>query len=149
MILAAKQAAFIQNPAHVGAGSGPDFITLGHNPFEPNLGLCHNVVLDSKTRRKFIDEFVYERLHLASNPFTGSLLRAVQRAYVEQVEDAEYQNAADAPPYGAHHINPDIEHGDLFSAFIIYAQESGMLTRKNLEANASDSEDDEDDDEDV
>jgi len=149
VILAAKQAAFIQNPAHVGDGSGPDFITLGHNPFKPNLGLCHNVVLDSSTRRKFIDEFIYERLHLASNPFTGALLRAVERAYKEQTTDSEYDNSEDAPPYGAHHINPSIETGDLFSSFIIYAQESGMLTKKNLDALASDSEDeDEEEDED-
>ena len=44
-----KQAAFIRNPEYVGDGSGPDIITIGHNPFVPNLGVAAHVVLNSVT----------------------------------------------------------------------------------------------------
>jgi hypothetical protein len=74
-LLAVKQAAFIQNPTYHASGSGPDIITIGHNPYEPSMGLAHHVVLSSDSRKKFVDEYMYERLYLASKPFTGSILR--------------------------------------------------------------------------
>ena len=40
VLLATKQAAFIQNPAYSSVGSGPDIVTIGHNPYAPNMGLC-------------------------------------------------------------------------------------------------------------
>jgi hypothetical protein len=46
-LLAVKQAAFIRNPEYDGDGSGPDIVTIGHNPFVPNLGLASHVVLNS------------------------------------------------------------------------------------------------------
>lgn len=48
-LLAVKQAAFIKNPDYEGDGSGPDIVTIGHNPFVPNLGLASHVVLNSVT----------------------------------------------------------------------------------------------------
>jgi hypothetical protein len=46
-LLAVKQAAFIRNPDYDGDGSGPDIVTIGHNPFVPNMGLASHVVLNS------------------------------------------------------------------------------------------------------
>jgi hypothetical protein len=46
-LLAVKQAAFIRNPDYDGDGSGPDIVTVGHNPFVPNMGLAAHVVLNS------------------------------------------------------------------------------------------------------
>jgi hypothetical protein len=46
-LLAVKQAAFIRNPDYDGDGSGPDIVTVGHNPFVPNLGVAAHVVLNS------------------------------------------------------------------------------------------------------
>lgn len=49
LLLAVKQAAFIRNPKFGFEGSGPDIITVGHNPYEPNLGLAHHVVLSGSS----------------------------------------------------------------------------------------------------
>ena len=46
-LLAVKQAAFIRNPDYPGESSGPEIVTIGHNPFQPNLGLASHVVLNS------------------------------------------------------------------------------------------------------
>lgn len=77
VILAAKQAAFIQNPYYIGDSSGPDFITIGHNPFQPSMGLASHVCLRSDNRGKFVDEILYDRLHEASVPVTGTVLRSI------------------------------------------------------------------------
>ena len=60
LLLSIKQAAFIRNPDYLGEGSGPDIFTLGHNPYKPDLGLCHSIALPSSTRRKFVDELLFE-----------------------------------------------------------------------------------------
>ena len=119
LLLAVKQAAFIQNPKFKFDGSGPDIITLGHNPYQPNVGLAHHVVLNGSRmsaskaagasggdiglsqhgismhggldlsthpdrhgqlnrqtrgrRRKFVDEYLYDRLFIAQKPFTISI----------------------------------------------------------------------------
>lgn len=44
-LLATKQAAFIRNPDYKWEGNGPEIITIGHNPFQPNLGLAKHIVL--------------------------------------------------------------------------------------------------------
>ena len=76
VILATKQAAYIQNPMYSGAGSGPDIVTVGHNPFDPNFGgVQASITLPSSTRGKFVDELLYERLFLATKPFAGAILR--------------------------------------------------------------------------
>jgi hypothetical protein len=117
LLLSAKQAAFIRNPDYDCDGSGPEFITVGHNPFQPNLGLANHIVLpsteDSTTvansqaalvakkgrfsmkpgysssvvskkrmirRRKFVDEYLYDRLYYATKPFTVSILRSLRRS---------------------------------------------------------------------
>jgi hypothetical protein len=49
ILLAVKQAAFIRNPDYAGETSGPDIVTIGHNPFVPNLGVASHVVLNSVT----------------------------------------------------------------------------------------------------
>jgi hypothetical protein len=45
ILLAIKQATFIRNPQYTNAGSGPDIVSVGHNPFEPSLGLASYLVL--------------------------------------------------------------------------------------------------------
>jgi hypothetical protein len=99
-LLAAKQAAFIRNPDYHYEGNGPEIVTIGHNPFPPNLGLAKHIVLENKQvlslphfsthhsthgviatrgRRKFVDEYIYDRLFLAQKPFTISILRSLRR----------------------------------------------------------------------
>ena len=100
VLLAAKQAAFIRNPEYPGASSGPEFVTVGHNPFKPNLGLANHAVISNtvmkvhtdgngkvlskvvqdQTRRKFMDEYLYERLFLAQKPFTKAILRSLVKS---------------------------------------------------------------------
>lgn len=86
VLLAVKQAAFIQNPAYYGgAGSGVDIVTIGHNPFAPSMGkTCHNVYLPSSSRRAFVDEYIYERLFLATKPFTGGILQSLSKKYLQR-----------------------------------------------------------------
>jgi hypothetical protein len=113
LLLSTKQAAFIRNPDYAYEGNGPEIVTIGHNPFQPNLGLARHVVLhaaqssgiyasisasvhfNSSThhagsghglgpnkvagRKKFVDEYLYDRLFLAQKPFTLSILRALRR----------------------------------------------------------------------
>ncbi len=81
-MLACKQAAFVQNPDYPGAGSGLDIITVGHNPYFPNMGkTCAHVVLPSTNRKRFVDEYIYERLFLATKPFCGGILQSLSKKY--------------------------------------------------------------------
>lgn len=131
-LLAVKQAAFIQNPSYDENGSGPDIITIGHNPYQPVMGLCHNVVLRS-ARKKFVDEYIYERLYLAAKPFTGSILRNLGNAYARVVQGKATRKQIDELPYGVQHIDPTVRASNAFCDFVLNAQESGMLTKKKLE----------------
>lgn len=83
VLLAIKQAAFIQNPSYNGgAGSGVDIVTIGHNPFSPSMGkTCHSIYLPSVARHVFVDEYIYERLFLATKPFTGGILQSLSNKY--------------------------------------------------------------------
>lgn len=63
---------FIRNPEYEGDGSGPDVFTIGHNPFKPNLGVCNAITLPSLTRRKFIDEFIFEKTVSSVNPASSA-----------------------------------------------------------------------------
>jgi hypothetical protein len=97
VLLASKQAAFIRNPEYNYEGSGPEIVTVGHNPYVPNLGLAHHIVLhggnhhashlasshdsiviQQQNRRKFVDEYLYDRLFMAQKPFTTSILRSLR-----------------------------------------------------------------------
>ena len=83
LLLAVKQAAFIRNPDYRYEGSGPEIVTIGHNPYVPNLGLAYNIPIKhsrNARRRKFIDEFIYERLFLESAPNAGSILSTLKNA---------------------------------------------------------------------
>lgn len=134
VLLAVKQAAFIQNPAYADPrGSGPEIITIGHNPFAPRMGLCHNVVLSSDTRKKFVDEYIYERLYLATKPFTGSILRYLNTLYKKAKSGKATAAEIDELPYGVQHIDPTVRKSTAFCDFILNAKESGMLTKKKLE----------------
>lgn len=107
VILSAKQAAFIRNPEYVGRGSGPDFVTIGHNPYEPNLGdQCQHITLTNKNRRLFFDEYIFERLHAANVPFTSSILRSLAISRRASVNSEALGNIT--PPYGCHHIDPSL-----------------------------------------
>ena len=132
-LLAVKQAAFIQNPAYAENGSGPDIITIGHNPYQPSMGLSHNVVLSSDNRKKFVDEYIYERLYLASKPFTGSILRYLSLMYHKVVEGKATTSQVLELPYGVQHIDPTVRASNAFCDFVLNAKESGMLTKKKLE----------------
>lgn len=82
VVLACKQSAFIQNPDYNGPGSGADIVTVGHNPYFPNMGLtCKHIVLPSSHRKRFVDEYIYERLFLATRPFTGGILQNLSKKY--------------------------------------------------------------------
>jgi hypothetical protein len=130
-LLALKQAVFIENPAYTGLGSGPDVVSIGHNPFVPNFRLQTHIVLKSDHRRKFVDEYLYERLYNASKPFAGAILRQLAQSYAAAMkEEIPWTDV----PYGAQHINPDIKHGDMFSDFVLNTKEAGMLTKKQLSA---------------
>jgi len=129
-LLAVKQAVFIENPAYTGLGSGPDVVSIGHNPFVPNFRLQTHIVLKSDNRRKFVDEYLYERLYNASKPFAGAILRQLASAYAEAMRG---QRTWDDIPYGSQHINPNVEHSDMFCDFVLNTKEAGMLTRKQLE----------------
>jgi hypothetical protein len=91
VLLSAKQAAFIRNPDYPGETSGPEIVTMGHNPYQPNVGLGHHIVLtdadpNKRSRRKFVDEYLYERLFLASKPFTAAILKALSLSRKEALE---------------------------------------------------------------
>lgn len=134
-LLAVKQAAFIQNPAYSENGSGPDIITIGHNPYQPSMGLAHNVVLSSDNRKKFVDEYIYERLYLASKPFTGSILRYLSLMYHTK---GATRTQVEELPYGVQHIDPTVRASNAFCDFVLNAKESGMLTKKKLEGGVTD-----------
>merc|ERR1711991_209957 len=84
-LLALKQAAFITNCNYPNTrgGSGPDMVTIGHNPFTSSLGLASQIFIGSKLkRRQFMEEYLYERLHLATRPFTAVLLKNLRAQYI-------------------------------------------------------------------
>ncbi len=127
VILACKQAAFVQNPDYIGDGAGPEILTVGHNPFAPNMGCCHHITLNSKTRRKFVDEYLYERLYLASVPFTQAILHNLIKT-----QNSENEELKSTLPYGVQHINPNVlkrAPNALFMDFVEYAKEAGVLLR--------------------
>jgi hypothetical protein len=129
-LLAVKQAVFIENPAYSGLGSGPDVVSIGHNPYTPNFSLQTHIVLKSDKRRKFVDEYLYERLYNASKPFAGAILRQLASGYAAA---SRGEMSWDDLPYGTQHINPNIEHsGDMFCDFVLNTKEAGMLTKKQL-----------------
>lgn len=61
MLLSSKQAAFIRNPRYDHESAGPEFVTVGHNSFQPSMGLATHIVLPRK-KGKFIDEILYDSL---------------------------------------------------------------------------------------
>jgi len=72
ILLATKQAAFIENSDYHGAGSGPDIITVGHNSFQPNVGYSKHLVIPG-TRGAFLDEIVFEQL--SGHPKAGEAVQ--------------------------------------------------------------------------
>jgi hypothetical protein len=152
LLLAIKQAAFIRNPDYKCDGSGPDIVSVGHNPFAPNLGVSNHIVLHDGghyqvtaqsvnnlsvrgtekevlsiqpwNRRKFVGEYLYDRLFLAKKPFTVSILRSLRQSMESgawMVRNRSVNNPLamrrrrhtvtlpDEPlPYGVHYIDPAI-----------------------------------------
>lgn len=111
LLLATKQAAFIRNPDYDGDGSGPDIFTVGHNPYKPDLGLCHTITLPSSTRRKFLDEVLFE------NAFSGNSTQAsitdIARQISHRVKVGFYQGAH---PIGSHFLRSSEPVEDLSMA---------------------------------
>jgi hypothetical protein len=48
------------------SGNAPEIVSVGHNPFKP-AGVVEHVLLSSDSRRRFVDEVVYESLHQAQS----------------------------------------------------------------------------------
>lgn len=120
VILACKQAAFVQNPDYEGGGSGPEILTIGHNPYAPKMGCCHHITLTSSTRKKFVDEYLYEKLYHSIVPFTSGILFNLYRSFCEMKNTIETDSNKNMNqwnndnmtsfdiPYGVHHISPSI-----------------------------------------
>jgi len=96
-ILSAKQAAFIQNPDYHFEGSGPDIVTVGHNPYLPNLGLSHHVVLPCDNRGIFVNEILYE--YLADKGKPSELIRPLLAQAITSYKEA---GESTVPLYGSH-----------------------------------------------
>jgi hypothetical protein len=107
VLLSIKQAAFIHNPDYVGKGSGPDIITIGHNPYKPNLGsVSVNITLPSSSRRKFIDEYLFEHISIESSVKAQIILKGISLKYHSNTDHLFRDNYLLKLPYGAHHIEP-------------------------------------------
>jgi len=185
VLLSTKQAAFICNPDYVYPGTGPEIVTVGHNPYQPNVGLTSNHIClhgglhmasapsaNTKTmvtsqhqttrqiaqaarrnssvdqwgmlsshgsvhgvagniitsgvpagagvagiaasthardisframnRKKFVDEYLYDRLFVAKKPFTTSILRTLRRSF-ETGSSMIHSQAPAAAGAGRHH----------------------------------------------
>lgn len=93
VLLSAKQAAFICNPDYTSpfTGNGPEIVTISHNPFKPNVGLGHHIVISggeavgggyNMLRKMFVDEFLFNHLAGAGGkPSTAPLLALLARVY--------------------------------------------------------------------
>jgi hypothetical protein len=125
-LLALKQAAFITNCNYPNTrgGSGPDMVTVGHNPFTSSLGLASQIFIGSKLkRRQFMEEYLYERLHLATRPFTAVLLKNLRAQYILNKHNEQGHRrwrGQKKLPHGCHLIPPEsnAEKGSLFMQFI-------------------------------
>ena len=118
----------------VGTGLAAEFLTLGHNPYIPDLGdtATHIVLPSYATRRKFVDEFLYERLFLATKPFPGAILRRLSADHdlpsslglsgpSATISSTKQRSVL---PYGSHHIDPVLGKGDLlFPTFVMNFKE--------------------------
>lgn len=102
ILLAVKQAAFIQNPAYPGRGAGPDIVTIGHNPYKPNLSLAECLNLKDCYRSKFVDEEIYERLYQAKIPFSKSIIGALAHEHLDREEALTSGKKFTAHHYGTH-----------------------------------------------
>lgn len=121
----------------VGIGHGPEFVTVGHNPYIPNLGdsATHIVLPSYGSRRKFVDEYIYERLFLAEKPFAGLILRRLSIDLKAQLQKRGQDSGLKAKgerklPYGSHHIDPKRY---LFPDFVLHYRD---ILRKKLISNA-------------
>jgi hypothetical protein len=135
ILLSTKQAVFIRNPEYNGESSGPDVVTIGHNPFKPNLGVVKHITLAARTsnRRLFLDEYLYERTSRASKPFTGAILRSLSRQIDTHQQNRLQNGDMIMFPYGIHHIDPAFRENDsidpLFSEFVEHIMHSKQLLR--------------------
>lgn len=85
ILLSIKQAVFIRNPAYARDGSGPDIISVGHNPFIPNLGVAQYVTIGQEnnrsTRRQFLDEYLFDKLFQSPKPDGSAMLHYIRDLY--------------------------------------------------------------------
>jgi len=143
-LLSAKQAAFIQNPDYAGfGGSGPEIVTIGHNSFTPSLGLCFPICIEArKKRRQFIEEYLYERLHLADKPFTSPILKSLYTTYnlnaTNMAQEGRNWRGQVRLPYGVHHVDPAIGSGggSLLLQFMFQAKEQMKRRKQAMAAEA-------------
>ena len=141
-LLATKQAVFIQNPEYIGGGSGPDVVTIGHNPFAPNLGyVVENIVLPSHTRAMFVDEVLYDRLYAADFHFATHILRSISycRIHYDEIPSFLVKSKNDLfqeiikygrHVLGVHHIDPAIAKLNLFEELVISAMKNKKAIKR-------------------
>jgi hypothetical protein len=115
------------------------------------MGLAHHIVLGQNAsvgRKKFLDEFLFERLSQAAKPFSSAILRSLSRqvAVTEYKKSQIVRNDKYAPrnvnamsrelkalkakllefleheermvPYGVHHIDPDTRKNNAISPLL-------------------------------
>lgn len=104
VLLSCKQAAFIRNGVYGGSSSGPEFVTIGHNSFIPNLGRSSHILLNGSRRGQFFDEVMYDRLSMNSTPITGFILRQ----YSPKISGCRYGEGILKDVYGCQHIDTNI-----------------------------------------
>jgi hypothetical protein len=124
LILACKQAAFIQNPAYdmtPNSGNAPEIVSVGHNPFKP-AGVVEHVPLSSASRRRFVDELVYERLHRVQGELTCKptrILGTVTTRMIDELTKHSYRSLASTALQGIeasvlYHVFKDLPFGAHF-----------------------------------
>jgi len=94
-----------------GSSSGPDIITIGHNPFVPDdLGVAKSICLSFNTegggsrRGAFIDEVLYDRLCEDTVPMSGFVLRQ----HSPKLSGCRYGEGILKDIYGSHHIDANL-----------------------------------------
>lgn len=98
VLLATKQAAFIRNPAYPYAGSAPEIISLSHNPFVPAVPGTHLTI--RSRRRQFLEEVLYDKLHMDERPFTAGIMRSLARDMLAESSGSEQSAGGGAPNLG-------------------------------------------------
>lgn len=80
---------------------GPEIVTIGENPYVPNLGKHSTNIIINPQRAKFLDEYLYEKLVGVT-----SLAFRVNSTLLSILKGTESNGRK---IYGEHHINPHLK----------------------------------------